>query len=612
VHATRGPAAAAPPPGAPRQEATPPPAIPWPAVTLATWGLVAFLLTGRLALSGLRLVTRLRRRWTLDQGAVTALFGRLLGRCGRRRPVRLTASGRLPVPIAWGIVRPEVSLPARVVRELSPYHQESILAHELAHVLRQDPAWLAGARLLECLLFFQPLNRLARRRLQELAELRCDDRAVELTGRPVELARCLTEVATWRLAAVAALPVPSMSAGTALARRIQRLLSGEARGERLPRGVAAAGAIGLVALALLVPGVRAAVQPDPAAAPASVGGDPSPEPPPPAVEEGGGDPNHGWEIVGERGDDGGSVAAWEGHSTARELRHEARLAARTAQRRARAEALAHHREHAEAAAAAHQGALARVEQRCRQAGLRASEERLHQRPAAGPADRDRLRREALVRCRQRRAALEDLRTRGLAVESRNEVSRQVERALREVERTHRQILLDLDLDPVEIEAEVAAEVAAEVERAERERAQVDEEIARAMAAAAEEVRRELAGLDGRVAAELARERAEGAAVRRDLVRITPRIAVEVAAEVAATVAAEVAAEGLSPAEAARIAEEVRRAVASSVERLERIQVDVERSLRELEDDGAVPEERLWRLERELERAEPPAEDSPPE
>ena len=88
-------------------------------------------------------------------------------------------------------------VPSAVLTALTRSQQEALLAHELAHLVRRDPAWFGLGYLIETLLFFQPLNRLARRQLAELAELACDDWAVRWTGARVALASCLAEVAGW-------------------------------------------------------------------------------------------------------------------------------------------------------------------------------------------------------------------------------------------------------------------------------------------------------------------------------------------------------------------------------------------------------------------------------
>jgi Zn-dependent protease with chaperone function len=66
-----------------------------------------------------------------------------------RRPVPVSVAERLSVPLATGVLRPEVCLPARAVHELGADEQAALCAHELAHVARRDPAWILLARLAE-------------------------------------------------------------------------------------------------------------------------------------------------------------------------------------------------------------------------------------------------------------------------------------------------------------------------------------------------------------------------------------------------------------------------------------------------------------------------------
>ena len=143
-----------------------------------------------------------------------------------RRPVELTATQSVPVPFAHGLRQPEICLPERVVSHLSEKDQETILAHELAHLIRRDPMWLALLRGLEAVFFFQPLNRVARKRLVEIAEYRCDDWAALRTGRRVDLARCLTEVASW----LAERPAPAFA--PAMAGSLRAGAPGRAPAER--------------------------------------------------------------------------------------------------------------------------------------------------------------------------------------------------------------------------------------------------------------------------------------------------------------------------------------------------------------------------------------------
>ena len=227
-------------------------------VTALAGGLLALL---PLALAHWRLARRLRGRAGLGDGPLPRFLRRLERAAGLARPARLTATPRLATPIARGLARGEICLPTRALRELAPAEQEGVVAHELAHLARRDPAWLLVARAVECLLFLQPLNRLARRRLVEIAEYRCDDWAASRTGRPLDLARCLTEVAGWSLPGAAPLPVPGIAAGSALGRRVRRLLERPADGrpgDATPRWLKPLGAAGLVLVALVAPGAAPA------------------------------------------------------------------------------------------------------------------------------------------------------------------------------------------------------------------------------------------------------------------------------------------------------------------------------------------------------------------
>lgn len=248
----------------------------WQRSALGAWAFGALLLVSSLAVRWARLRVRLRRRRDVEAGAPRRLLDRLLETTASRRRVRLTGSSALPVPVALGVGEQEICLPRRALRELDDRRQEGLLAHELAHLERRDPAWLLLALGIESVLFFQPLNRLARRRLEEIAELQCDAWAVRATGDRVGLARCLTDVAGWLLEDRRTLTSASAPGAAAMARsrgqlgvRVRRILAhgpGDdlAAGRRWLPTVAAAA---LLAVALVVPGLAPSSLAAPAAEP---------------------------------------------------------------------------------------------------------------------------------------------------------------------------------------------------------------------------------------------------------------------------------------------------------------------------------------------------------
>ena len=166
--------------------------------------------------------------------------------------------------MAFGTIAPSIYVPRRVLTDLGAAEQETLIAHEVAHIARHDPAWRLVGLVIERVFFFQPLNRVANREMATAAELLCDEWAAASTKRPLALAQCLAEVAGWVAGCDRLSPAPTMAGRPSeLARRIERLVDDSPRlGRRrswLP--VALGGAV-LGLAAVLAPGVSSgAAQP---------------------------------------------------------------------------------------------------------------------------------------------------------------------------------------------------------------------------------------------------------------------------------------------------------------------------------------------------------------
>lgn len=241
---------------------------PWPMVLLGLWALGAAIALGRLAFAAHRLRKQLHGRRDVIEDPVLESFLTLCSKAGLKKRPRLTASAHLRSPIALG--RREICLPERAVDSLTPQQQHGMLAHEMAHLLRRDPLWTVGVAVAEAVLWFQPLNHLARRKIQEVAEYQCDDWAARQAGTGVHLAKCLAEVAGWVENGPPMSPTVTAMAdrSSPIVRRITRLLHERRHGGRVhPVGRVAItmGTLGLVLL--LVPGVT---QADGGAAPTTV------------------------------------------------------------------------------------------------------------------------------------------------------------------------------------------------------------------------------------------------------------------------------------------------------------------------------------------------------
>lgn len=115
-------------------------------------------------------------------------------RLGLRTHVRLLTSTAVSTPMAGGVLRPAIFLPARA-SSWDSERREVVLAHELAHVAARDPQRHLLARVAVSLYWFHPLAWFAARQATAAREEACDERVLALGARPSTYARVLVELA---------------------------------------------------------------------------------------------------------------------------------------------------------------------------------------------------------------------------------------------------------------------------------------------------------------------------------------------------------------------------------------------------------------------------------
>src|SRR6187551_3771582 len=201
---------------------------------------VFWLATGWMAITAI-LALRTARAWHLGvrhagrrrvirRGPAPVLLQEILGPAAER--VTLSCSRTLRVPVAFAR---EICLPVRALRELPNDELRALLAHEAAHVVRRDAAWLMIAAAVRALGWWQPLNLVAAARLRLAMELSCDERAAAEPRERAALARCLIKVAEWNVRPLnddGAVLATMASRGSALRRRLESLLDEAPRRRR--------------------------------------------------------------------------------------------------------------------------------------------------------------------------------------------------------------------------------------------------------------------------------------------------------------------------------------------------------------------------------------------
>lgn len=224
-------------------------------ISLAPIALVPFViftgwLAGRLVM---RRLFGVRRRASADLQSEVASLAVVVG-C---KVPRVTVSASAAVPAAIGFS--EICVPASLLELATGDERRALLAHEMAHLVRRDPFWLACAGNLVRLTPYQPLNALALGELRAACEQAADDVAVTTTGDPSALARGLAKLAT----TLVLLSGSAAATGSPVVERVSRLLHGNSEGTSGPaRPVhrVTAGVLAMLALAAMVwwaPGVAA-------------------------------------------------------------------------------------------------------------------------------------------------------------------------------------------------------------------------------------------------------------------------------------------------------------------------------------------------------------------
>jgi beta-lactamase regulating signal transducer with metallopeptidase domain len=221
---------------------------------------VMFWLAGVLLLSvrlmvGCAGVERLKRATRTVDAAVVARVRSLAHRFGIDRPVRVFESTLVAVPTVVGHLRPVILLPASVITGLAPAYLDAVLAHELAHVRRQDYLVNALQSLVETLLFYHPAVWWCSRQIRIEREHCCDDMVVEAGGNRLAYVTALAQLEELR----GLEPMLSLNAsGGRLVDRIRRLLGESPTTERRSTTWTIAAALAVVTALAVTPARSAA------------------------------------------------------------------------------------------------------------------------------------------------------------------------------------------------------------------------------------------------------------------------------------------------------------------------------------------------------------------
>jgi bla regulator protein blaR1 len=111
-----------------------------------------------------------------------------------RRKVNAFFSPLAKIPITLGVLKPVILFPVSAFTGLSIREIEAIIAHELAHVLRNDYFFNIIQSMVEIVFFFHPAVWVISAKIRKERENSCDNIAVQATGDKVAFVKALASV----------------------------------------------------------------------------------------------------------------------------------------------------------------------------------------------------------------------------------------------------------------------------------------------------------------------------------------------------------------------------------------------------------------------------------
>ncbi|OJJ15335.1 hypothetical protein BKI52_38620 [marine bacterium AO1-C] len=117
-----------------------------------------------------------------------------------KKIVRLMESANAKTPMVIGYLKPIILLPLGTISGLSSKQVESILAHEMAHIARNDYLINIIQSIVEIFLFFNPAMWWISGQVRQEREHCCDDIALQLTNDHLTLVKTLATLEEMRIA----------------------------------------------------------------------------------------------------------------------------------------------------------------------------------------------------------------------------------------------------------------------------------------------------------------------------------------------------------------------------------------------------------------------------
>jgi beta-lactamase regulating signal transducer with metallopeptidase domain len=161
---------------------------------VVAWILGIFLLMVRF-MGGIVYTRRLRTRQTVNLSDEWLLkITELSSKFGIHQRIEAFCSSLARVPMTLGYMKPVIIIPLSAITGLAPKEIEAIIAHELAHVARNDYFFNLIQSLIEIVFFYNPTVWLISSKIRTEREHCCDMLAIEATNDRLAYVKTLANI----------------------------------------------------------------------------------------------------------------------------------------------------------------------------------------------------------------------------------------------------------------------------------------------------------------------------------------------------------------------------------------------------------------------------------
>jgi beta-lactamase regulating signal transducer with metallopeptidase domain len=112
-----------------------------------------------------------------------------------KNTIRVGVTNRINTPLTFGWLDPIILLPLSICNQLTPKEIETILIHEMAHILRNDYVINLFLNIIQALLFFNPIALLMNKEISLQREMACDAYVVQSSEQKLNYMNALVKLA---------------------------------------------------------------------------------------------------------------------------------------------------------------------------------------------------------------------------------------------------------------------------------------------------------------------------------------------------------------------------------------------------------------------------------